>query len=135
MIHEFTARYLLQPSALPQPESLPDGFDIWEWSKNEYTYEPDGWNGIKDVTADVTETLTTGRGDCDDYARVAVSDAVRRGETERGVVGLWTKSFPPKGHLIAYDTHHVYSSGSITYEAVDEYIDRTEYDIAWTRSL
>lgn len=129
-----------------------EDFDLEEWSRDEYTWESDGWYGFKDIAKPAQETIATGRGDCDCYAVVALSDRYAADADGLGIGWLFRFSGDPSpdpdadpvervvqrlpmGHAIAYDDERVYSSGHITEETPEEFKERTDYDILVRRDL
>lgn len=112
-----------------------ESFDLERWSREEYTWEQDYWNGLKDVAQEPRETIETGAGDCEDYALVALSDRVAAGADGTGLGFLFTQEFPPQGHVIAYDEDRIYSSGVIQEASVDEYHARSDYDVLLQRDV
>lgn len=115
----WTERYL-DPAAL-------DGVEF-EWWTTDYEWERDEWNGYMDLAQPVTTTLETERGDCEDYALVALSHAVNVGRDEAGLAVAF-RGLTPR-HVIAYDETAVYSSGAILRgeDPVSYLHDRDDYD-------
>lgn len=118
-------------------ESDPFGEDqeFQTWARDHYDWTQDPWNGFRDFAQRPAETIKTGRGDCEDFALVAISWAVSR---EREGVGLgfcweWPRPWPT--HVIAFDDEYVYSSGSITTESVDEWLEDSKYDYVLKRRV
>lgn len=102
-------------------------FDIESWSDDFYDWTEDGWNGLRDFAKPPEKTVEKGKGDCEDYALVAASWAIAN---DRPGVGLafciGPKPWPT--HVIAYDDERVYSSGVITEQSVESFLERTEYE-------
>jgi hypothetical protein len=109
-------------------------FDFEAWT-GRYEWSEDEWNGWLDWARRPDDTVTAETGDCEDYALVAASWALARGRTP---VGLGF-CFPPRSviprHVVAYDRDRVYSSGEVTAETVDDYLDRSEYARVFRRRL
>ena len=111
-------------------------FDIGWWSANDYEWEEDDWSGLVDISQPVEETLTTGTGDCVDYATVVLSYLSATTDRELSIHACYTKSrLPPKGHLIAFDGERTYSSGEIRRQTPEEYLAGSEYDVMFSRKV
>lgn len=122
MIRRWTPLFIVDPSRYV--ESVPDDFDIATW---DYEWDRDPFKGRLDFVSPVEKTIERGHGDCEDYAVVAASWLDSRGDDYEFYVCLsW---WPPKGHVIVYDGTRTYSSGVIREETVEEYAERTEYDV------
>lgn len=130
------------PFAVLWPERYVSGdvdlwaaFDLEEWSRRGYEWVEDDWNGFLDFARRPHETLAAGRGDCEDYALVAASWALANGRPGVGLAVCWEWPYPWPRHAIAYDDERVYSSGRITEESVDEYIERDGYQFCLRRPV
>lgn len=110
-------------------------FDLTEWSEDVYEWTEDPWHGISDFARRPGETVDMGRGDCEDYAIVAISWAVANGREGIGLAFCWDLPWPWPRHVIAYDDERVYSSGHTYEKSVDEYIDDSEYVFAVRRRV
>ena len=116
-------------------------FDLRTWSREEYKWRGEGWTPWNDTVQRPSETVLSGRGDCDDYAFVAASWALARDRPGVGiaVMGHYVGGVVPRPtHMVAYDdAPTVYSSGSIYDDmTVREYVDRFEdYDWYLARSV
>ncbi len=137
-LHRFSVWFLLFPRLFLNTEYTWDEFDIVSWSATEYEYQADPLFGLWDIVQPVPETLTSGAGDCDDYALVAASYlyATTDHEISLGVhIGVTTR--PGKGHLTVYDhtAEKVYSSGVIYPDTFEEFTARSEYDLHFRRSI
>jgi hypothetical protein len=108
--------------------------DIEAWSER-YEWHEDEWNGWLDVARRPDDTVAAETGDCEDYALVAASWALARGRTPVGLGVCFDSWLPIPRHAVAYDRDRVYSSGEITAESLDEYVDRSEYTWAVRRRL
>jgi hypothetical protein len=111
-------------------------FDLERWSRAEYEWTRDGWDGLRDFAARPAETVDRGRGDCEDYALVALSWAVAHDREAAGIAFCWESPYPWPRHVVAFDHERVYSSGEITRQTVDEWVaDSSRYDFALERRL
>ncbi len=110
-------------------------FDIETWSHETYDWDQDEWSGWRDFAAAPRETVRRGHGDCEDYALVAVAWAVARDRHGVGIAFCWDFPWPFPTHVIAYDDEHVYSSGRITAEGVDEWVENSTYSFALRRPV
>lgn len=109
--------------------------DLESWSRTDYDWVADDWNGLRDFATRPQKTVSTGRGDCEDYALVAASWALAN---DRPGVGLGFCIEKPKvwpTHVVAYDRDRVYSSGTITEQSVDSWLEGTKYDFALRRRI
>ena len=111
-----------------------EAFDFEAWTAR-YTWEADPWNGWLDVARAPDETVVAERGDCEDYALVAASWALSRGRTPVGLAFCFPPRSPVPRHAVAYDRERVYSSGDVTTESLDAYLDREGYAWALRRRL
>lgn len=110
-------------------------FDLEEWSRSAYEWTQDPWNGFLDFAKRPAETVSRGRGDCEDYALVAVSWAVAHGRDGVGLAFCWELSRPWPTHVVAFDDERVYSSGSIAEKGIDEWITDSKYVFALKRRI
>ncbi|MFT4923370.1 MAG: hypothetical protein ACI8XM_002596 [Haloarculaceae archaeon] len=112
-----------------------DEFDLLAWSEADYEWTQDPWHGISDFAQRPPETVDSGRGDCEDYALVAVAWAVASDRDGVGIAFCWKPPYPWPRHVIAYDDTRVYSSGTVADENVDEWIENSEYSFAVRRPV
>lgn len=134
-LSRWTARSFLQPTRFVAPEALPEGFDLEEWA-HDYRWEPDDWNGYQDTISPIEETVRTARGDCDDFAAVAASWAVREHRERIGFAYLWesgTDWWPT--HMVCYDEERVYSSGAIADRGLTDWVAHSDYNWAIRRQI
>jgi len=123
------------------PARYVDGDDRWgsfnllEWSDADYEWTQDPWNGISDFAQRPGETVDSGRGDCEDYALVALAWAVANGRDRVGLAFCWELPYPWPRHVIAYDDERVYSSGHVSEKRVGEWIDDSRYEFAVRRRV
>lgn len=118
-----------------EPAEPVASIDIESWSRSEYDWVSDAWNGLRDFATPPAETLAKGEGDCEDYALVAASWALAN---DRSGVGLAFCIERPKvwpTHVIAFDEERVYSSGSITTQSVERWLENSTYDHALRRRI
>lgn len=107
-----------------------DYFDFREWH---YTWREDPWNGLLDTLQPPFATIHLGRGDCEDYAFAVASYLLWIGKNPVGIAVAGRRLFDL--HVVAYDDEHVYSSGRVTEESVDEWLDNSEYNWVIRRPL
>lgn len=112
-----------------------EGFDLRDWSATSYDWSRDPWNGYRDFAKRPEETIADGAGDCEDYALVAASWALAHGRSGVGLGFCWEWPYPWPRHVIAFDETNVYSSGDITEGAVNDYLERSEYDYCLRRRI
>lgn len=101
-------------------------FDIEAWS-GEYDWTGDGWRGYRDFARTPRDTVAARRGDCEDYALVALAWLVAN-DRPATLAFCWRQPYPWPRHVVATDGERVYSSGRITRESLDEYRERDGYD-------
>ena len=104
------------------------GFETYEWTA-------DSWNGFRDFAQHPRDCVDSGRGDCEDYALVALASAVARGRPGVGIAFCWELPYPWPTHVIAFDDDFVYSSGDIVETSVDEWVRDSPYTTALRRRL
>lgn len=107
-------------------------FSLKEWTREDYTYEADP--RFKDFVTPPSRVIEEGNGDCEDYATVAMNALYFGGESV-SLAFLFTKSIPPTGHVVAFTETHIYSSGTITEESIEAYVERSKYDFIFTRNI
>ncbi|ELZ37082.1 hypothetical protein C471_13506 [Halorubrum saccharovorum DSM 1137] len=112
-----------------------DAFDIEEWSASEYDWTQDPWNGLSDFAKRPDECVDAGRGDCEDYALVALSWAFANDRDGIGIGFCWDLPWPWPRHVIAFDDERVYSSGEITEESVGEWKADSKYAFVLKRRV
>ncbi len=105
------------------------------WARDEYEWTQDPWNGFRDFAQRPADTIETGRGDCEDFALVAISWAVQHDRPGVGLAFCWEWPRPWPTHVIAFDAEYVYSSGSVTKESVPEWLDDSRYDYVLKRRV
>lgn len=109
-------------------------FDIEHWSETFYDWTPDEWNGLRDFAKPPDRTVEEAEGDCEDYALVAASWAVANDRTGVGLAFcIGPKPWPT--HVVAYDADRVYSSGVITEQSLESFLDRTKYSRTLRRRI
>lgn len=123
------------------PEQYVDSADFWadfdleQWSQTNYEWTEDPWNGFGDFARRPQDTVTTGTGDCEDYALVAVSWAIAQGREGVGLAFCWESPYPWPRHAIAFDEERVYSSGTIWDKSVDEWVEDSKYVFHVSRQI
>jgi len=115
--------------------ALRSALDIEEWSRRGYEWTEDDWNWLLDLAQRPHETLGSGAGDCEDYALVAASWALANDRPGVGLAVCWEWPYPWPRHAIAHDDGRVYSSGRITEESGDAYVERDGYLFALRRPI
>ncbi|WP_435124977.1 hypothetical protein [Halobaculum sp. D14] len=132
----------LAPAFLTAPSSFIDrsvdwgSFDFLRWSTETYEYDPDDWNGLKNTVRPVEQVIRSGRGDCEDYALVALSwlhATVDAGDV--GLAVLYTREVPPTGHVIAFGPERTFSSGVVCDGTLEQYLRGSRYDVMFTNTL
>jgi len=134
MIPRWTPLVLISPRWGIDTDHDWHSVDLHEWA-DRYQWEQDGFNGLLDLAADPVETYRTERGDCEDFALVCAS-WLEAHNKPWGLAGMWSTDIVPeqaRGHVVAFDTERVYSSGEIVAETVAETVDRLGYDVHLTR--
>lgn len=135
-IKRWSVFYLLVPHRYLDTGRDWSDFNLEEWTDNTYTYKKDEWGQKKDYVQYMDHMLVEGTGDCEDYSFVCASYLLSETDHELTLVSCY--SLPDFiGHVLLYDSTDevIYSSGSITNETLDEYKERTIYDVFFTRSL
>lgn len=125
----------LFPSRYVDTSETVASLDLESWSRTEYDWVSDAWNGFRDFAKPPAKTLVDEEGDCEDYALVAASWALAN---ERSGVGIAFCIEKPKvwpTHVIAFDDERVYSSGNINQESVDSWLEGSDYDYALRRRI
>lgn len=125
-LRRWTPLTFLFPSRYVSRDPFWEDFDFEEWSHHGYEWTADPWNGLRDFARRPAETVSRGRGDCEDYALVAVSWAVAQGREGVGLAFCFSPPYPWPTHAIAFDDGRVYSSGEVFEGTVDEWIDGSE---------
>ena len=77
----FTFEFWLNPKKFIEPEATEDIDDINEWTEKKYEYSRDPFLGLYDTIKPVEQFINDKTGDCDDYARFALSWLVHRNKT------------------------------------------------------
>lgn len=134
-LRRWTPLTFLFPSQYVNRDERWEEFALEEWSDAAYEWTQDPWNGVSDFAQRPAETVDSGRGDCEDYALVAVAWAVANGREGIGIAFCWELPYPWPRHVIAYDRERVYSSGHISEKSVDEWIADSKYEFAIRRRL
>jgi len=110
-------------------------FDLDDWSKTDYEWTQDAWNGLRDFATAPRDTVEQGRGDCEDYALVAIAWAVAQGRSGVGIGFCWAWPYPWPTHVIAFDDERVYSSGRRVRTSVPEWTAGSKYRFTLTRRI
>lgn len=110
-------------------------FDLEEWSRSVYEWTEDPWNGFRDFAQRPAETVSSGKGDCEDYALVAASWALAHNHKGVGLAFCWESSYPWPTHAIAFDNERIYSSGSIYKSTVERWIADSKYSFTLKRRV
>ncbi len=131
-LRRWTPLTLLAPARYLDRDERWADFDIHAWADEEYEWVQDAWNGLRDFAAPPAETVAAGRGDCEDFALVALSWAAANGRDGLGLGFCFEPWTPVPTHAIAFDETHVYSSGDIEETSVDGWLagsDRYAYAV------
>lgn len=107
--------------------------NLKEWSENEYEWSQDAWKGLRDSAKPVEETIKEGKGDCEDYALVALSWLKANGHTDIGLCVMYDVGLKVRGHVVAYHGDRTFSSGSIEDISPSEYAEREGYNVTVRR--
>lgn len=134
-LRRWTPLTFLLPNRYVDHDSRWREFDLQGWSETGYEWTQDPWNGLRDFAQRPPETVDSGRGDCEDYALVAVSWAVANSRDGVGLAFCWELPYPWPRHVIAFDDERVYSSGHTVETDVDEWIDGSKYEFAVRRRI
>ena len=110
-------------------------FDLEAWSDDEYRWIEDPWNGFRDFARRPAETVAAGRGDCEDYALVALAWAAAHGRDGLGLAFCFAPPYPWPTHVVAYDEDRVYSSGEVFDGTVSEWVEGSDYRFALRRRV
>lgn len=133
MICNWTPLLFLRPHRFVETGPLWESFDFDAWNRN-FTWESDGWNGLKDTVTDPATTVATQQGDCDDLAVVAASWCRANDRPGAGIAACWS-DHPWPTHAVAFDAERVYSSGTIHNKTFGEWLNESEYRAAFARSV
>lgn len=105
-------------------------FDLHSWADEDYEWTEDPWNGYFDFAQHPRDTVSRGRGDCEDFALVALAWAAANGREGLGLAFCWEWPYPWPRHVIAFDDERVYSSGNIRECSVEEWVEDSDYRFA-----
>lgn len=125
----------IAPSRYVNPDDRWESFDLEEWSRSDYDWTRDLWNGFRDFAQRPPDCVDTGRGDCEDYALVALSWAVANDRDGIGLGFCWDPPYPWPRHVIAFDDERVYSSGTIHETSVEEWRIESRYSYVLKRRV
>ena len=134
-LRRWTPLLFLRPAPYVDVDEFWSGFDLDAWADETYEWNPDPWNGVRDFVQPPRETVDGGRGDCEDFALVALSWARAQDRDGLGLGFCWAWPYPWPTHAIAFDEERVYSSGERFEGAVDEWLDQSDYDYVLTRRV
>lgn len=136
MTPRLTLFYFLSPRLYIDDDFNWTDFDMRRWSEQEYDWQQDDWNGLKDTVQRPTDTLRTGRGDCDDYSLVALSWLDSTTDHRLYLSILYSLSHR-QGHMVTYDAtdETVYSSGEVLDMTLDEYELQSPYSWRMDRKI
>lgn len=134
-LRRWTPLTFLLPSRYLDRDRDWEAFDLVAWSRDEYRWQQDRWNGLLDIARTPAETLDRRRGDCEDYALVAASWAVGNGREGVGLGLCWELSRPWPTHVIAFDEEFVYSSGEIWKTSVEQWRQESPYALVLRRRV
>jgi hypothetical protein len=126
-LRRWTPLTFLAPNRYVDTDDWWEDFDLEAWSRSEYEWTADTWNGFADFAQRPRDCVSSGSGDCEDYALVALSWAVAHGREDTGLAFCWDLPYPWPTHVIAFDSERVYSSGRITTTSVTDWVDGSTY--------
>lgn len=131
-IKRATILFFLFPSLFTEEKSKWADFNLANWSREQYQWKQDPWNGFLDYVSKPQNVIDGGGGDCDDYALLASSCLKSRHE-EVQIAFCWNWKF--NMHMVAFTEQEVYSSGSIIQKQIGDYISESEYTNYITREI
>jgi hypothetical protein len=134
-VRRWTPLTFVAPARYVDRDDLWQSFDFASWSQSEYVWEQDDWNGYLDIAKHPRECVEMGRGDCEDYALVALSWAVAQDREGVGLGFCWESPYPWPRHVIAFDEERVYSSGTIHETSVDQWRADSRYSFVLRRHV
>ncbi|WP_066414039.1 hypothetical protein [Halorubrum aethiopicum] len=134
-LRRWTPFTFLAPSRYVDRDDRWEEFDLAEWSRSEYDWTQDPWNGFRDFARRPRECVEADRGDCEDYALVALSWAVAHDRDGIGIGFCWNLPYPWPRHVIAFDDERVYSSGEIHEGSVAEWREGSRYSFVLKRRV
>lgn len=134
-LRRWTPLTFLFPASYVETDPIWADFDFRRWAREDYEWTQDPWNGFRDFAKRPSETVAQERGDCEDFALVAISWAAAQNRPGVGVGFCWESNRPWPTHVIAYDAEHVYSSGEIREVDVDDWIGASKYAFALKRRV
>ncbi|MUW14405.1 hypothetical protein GJ633_06800 [Halorubrum sp. CBA1125] len=134
-VRRWTPLTFVAPARYVDRDDWWQSFDLEAWSQSEYVWTQDEWNGYLDLAKYPRECVEMGRGDCEDYALVALSWAVAHDRDGIGLGFCWDPPYPWPRHVIAFDEEYVYSSGNIYEMSVDEWKADSRYSFVLRRRV
>lgn len=134
-LRRWTPFIMAQPHRYVSEDETWVDFDFFEWADTVYDWTQDPWNGFRDFARRPQQTVSEGRGDCEDFALVAASWAAAQGHDSLGLGFCFSWPRPWPVHAIAYDAERVYSSGSISETSVSEWLSNSKYDYCLQRPV
>jgi hypothetical protein len=134
-LRRWTPLTFVAPARYVDSDDWWGSFDLEAWSQSAYVWTEDAWNGYRDVATYPRECVELGRGDCEDYALVALAWAVAHDRDGIGLGFCWDPPYPWPRHVIAYDEERVYSSGDITETSVEDWLADSSYAFVLKRRV
>ncbi|MFC6614478.1 hypothetical protein ACFQAS_05830 [Halopenitus salinus] len=134
-VRRWTPFTFIAPARYVDRDDWWQSFDLLEWSRSEYSWREDPWNGVRDFARRPRECVETGRGDCEDYALVALSWAAAHDRDDVGLGFCWEWPYPWPRHVIAFDDERVYSSGRVHETSVEEWTADSRYSYVLERRV
>lgn len=126
-VRRWTPLTFLMPGRYVDTDRDWTAFDLVEWAREDYRWLRDRWNGFLDFAQSPAVTIERNRGDCEDFALVAISWALGNDRDGVGLGWCWELRRPWPTHVIAFDEEQVYSAGSIWRTSVDEWLAESKY--------
>lgn len=128
-------KLLLRPQEFVETDKIPDGFDLDEWRQDFF------WIAERKISAvkPIPMTLDEQRGDCEDFAAVAVNSMLRDGFENVSFDYYWRRGNVLPVHVTASGVQDgqniLYSNGDKWLFAPEDWADETGYARSWVREV
>lgn len=128
-------KLLLRPTEFVEPEKIPDGFNLDEWRQDFFWVEERKISAVKPISM----TLEEMRGDCEDFAAVAVASMKKNNFDTVSYGFFWREGQLLPTHVTANGVQNeepvVYSNGQKWLMGPEEWKDETGYARAWVQEV